>query len=137
MASKTVTIWQPFPRRWPRLEPVLFATGTEVLQPPFTDALCIKAGCNRDNDALSQTDSYWSVDLALHHELSDSLSGFVKLENATDERAIVSRQPDGARPNKPQFDRRFRVAFLDLQSATDRRKSQPLSNAGCLRGWGK
>ena len=82
---------------------LVFATGTEVLATAkFTDALCIKAGCNRDNDALSQTDSYWSVDLALHHELSDSLSGFVKLENATDERAIVSRQPDGARPNKPQ-----------------------------------
>ena len=82
---------------------LVFATGTEVLATAkFTDALCVKAGCNRDNDALSQTDSYWSVDLALHHELSDSLSGFVKLENATDERAIVSRQPDGARPNKPQ-----------------------------------
>ena len=81
----------------------VFATGTEFLATAkFTDALCVKAGCNRDNDALSQTDSYWSVDLALHHELSDSLSGFVKLENATDERAIVSRQPDGARPNKPQ-----------------------------------
>ena len=82
---------------------LVFATGTEFLATAkFTDALCVKAGCNRDNDALSQTDSYWSVDLALHHELSDSLSGFVKLENATDERAIVSRQPDGARPNKPQ-----------------------------------
>ena len=82
---------------------LVFATGTEFLATAkFTDALCVKAGCNRDNDALSQTDSYWSVDLALHHELSDSLSGFVKLENGTDERAIVSRQPDGARPNKPQ-----------------------------------
>ena len=82
---------------------LVFATGTEFLATAkFTDALCVKAGCNRDNNALSQTDSYWSVDLALHHELSDSLSGFVKLENATDERAIVSRQPDGARPNKPQ-----------------------------------
>lgn len=82
---------------------LVFATGTEFLATAkFTDALCVKAGCNRDNDSLSQTDSYWSVDLALHHELSDSLSGFVKLENATNERAIVSRQPDGARPNKPQ-----------------------------------
>ena len=82
---------------------LVFATGTEFLViAKFTDALCVKAGCNRDNDALSQTDSYWSVDLALHRELSDSLSGFVKLENATDKRAIVSRQPDGARPNKPQ-----------------------------------
>lgn len=82
---------------------LVFASGTEFLATAkFTDALCVKAGCNRDNDSLSQTDSYWSVDLALHHELSDSLSGFVKLENATDERAIVSRQPDGARPNKPQ-----------------------------------
>ena len=28
-------------------------------------------------------------------------SAFVKIENAFDKRAIVSRQPDGARPNKP------------------------------------
>ena len=50
---------------------------------------------------LSQTDSYWSVDLALHHELSDSLS-LCEIGECDRERAIVSRQPDGARPNKPQ-----------------------------------
>lgn len=82
---------------------LIFATGTEVFATAkFTDALCVKAGCNRDDSVFSATDSYWSLDLALHHELSESLSSFVKLENATDERAIVSRQPDGARPNKPQ-----------------------------------
>jgi len=33
--------------------------------------------------------------------LSEHLSLFAKVENAFDQQAVVSRIPDGARPNKP------------------------------------
>ncbi len=34
--------------------------------------------------------------------LNDGAAVYLKVENLLDERAIVSRQPDGARPNKPR-----------------------------------
>jgi Fe(3+) dicitrate transport protein len=42
------------------------------------------------------------VDLISKYELAENTSVYFKVENAFDEQQIVSRAPDGARPNKPR-----------------------------------
>ena len=66
----------------------------------YTDAMCVEIGCDRDPSPFVKTDSFMSVDIGARYAVSDDVSAFIKLENALDKRAIVSRQPDGARPNK-------------------------------------
>ena len=68
----------------------------------YTDSMCVKVSCNREVSPFGETEGFVVIDLASRYAFSESLSAFVKLENALDERAIVSRQPDGARPNKPR-----------------------------------
>ena len=68
----------------------------------FTDTMCTTIGCNRGDSDFDEADSLWVVDLISHYALRDGVGLFLKLENATDTRRIVSRQPDGARPNRPR-----------------------------------
>lgn len=68
----------------------------------YTDSMCVTVSCNREVSPFGETEGFVVIDLASRYAFSESLSAFVKLENALDERAIVSRQPDGARPNKPR-----------------------------------
>ena len=75
----------------------------------FTDKLCVNVGCNRSDSPYAETESLFVVDLISRYMLSDNLVLFAKIENLLDEQAIVSRQPDGARPNKP------RTALLGVQ----------------------
>ena len=67
----------------------------------YTDSMCVEIGCNRDGSPFAETEGFFSVDVGARYAVTDRLSAFAKLENALDKRAIVSRQPDGARPNKP------------------------------------
>ena len=68
----------------------------------FTDALCTDVGCNRTDSTFDETESLWVVDLISHYALSEGVDLFLKLENAADTQRIISRQPDGARPNRPR-----------------------------------
>ena len=67
----------------------------------YTDSFCSTVGCNRTGEAFNLTDDLLVVDLISRYRVNDDLIAFAKIDNAFDERAIVSRQPDGARPNKP------------------------------------
>jgi len=62
---------------------------------------CVTTGCNTANSAFDETESLVVVDLISHYPLKDDVNLFVKAENLFDEQKIVSRSPDGARPNKP------------------------------------
>lgn len=57
-----------------------------------------------DNVTLSgqTTDSYTVVDLSASYDLQEYGSVYLKVDNITDETALVSRRPFGARPSKPQ-----------------------------------
>lgn len=57
-----------------------------------------------DNVALSgsQTDEYTVVDLSFNYFMDDLGEIYLKADNITDEIAMVSRRPFGARPSKPQ-----------------------------------
>ena len=63
----------------------------------YTDETCNAIGCA---GTFVDTDAFVSADLISHYALNESVSLFLKVENVFDKRAIVSRSPDGARPNK-------------------------------------
>lgn len=75
----------------------------------YVDETCVTIGCNTDNNQFNRTDDLLVTDLISRYALSDDAVVFVKFENVFDERSIVSRQPEGARPNKP------RTASVGLQ----------------------
>ncbi|KUJ83091.1 ferric citrate transporter FecA [Microbulbifer flavimaris] len=69
----------------------------------YQDEMCINTGCNRgQTDAMDRTESLWVLDAAAHYDFSQALSGYLKIDNLLDEQAIISRDPDGARANKPR-----------------------------------
>lgn len=59
----------------------------------YTDATISKDNAEED---------LFVVDYISRYELNDSAVVFLKVENVFDEQAIVSRQADGARPNRPR-----------------------------------
>lgn len=68
----------------------------------YIDELCDTAGCNKTSTPLDETESLFVVDYNSRYTLPNyNLTVFVKVENIFDSQSIVSRLPDGARPNKP------------------------------------
>lgn len=67
----------------------------------YTDEMCSDIGCN-NGTRLDRTEAFVVVDLISRYNLNPATVVFAKLENSLDEEAIVSRLPDGARPNKPR-----------------------------------
>jgi len=63
----------------------------------YIDETCINIGCD---GTYSETESFVNADLISRYALNDAVTVFLKVENVLDKRAIVSRSPDGARPNK-------------------------------------
>jgi Fe(3+) dicitrate transport protein len=63
----------------------------------YIDETCNAIGCA---GTFKGTGAFVSADLLSHYPLNDSVTVFLKVENVLDKRAIVSRSPDGARPNK-------------------------------------
>ena len=68
----------------------------------YVDELCMNIGCNNDGDAFNRSEDLWVVDAISRYALNDSMTAYLRVENLFDEQAIVSRLPDGARPNKPR-----------------------------------
>lgn len=68
----------------------------------FIDDQCVSVSCNRATGARSTTDSLFVMDLISRYSITEKLQAFLKVENLLDEQQIVSRDPDGARPNKPR-----------------------------------
>lgn len=68
----------------------------------YLDELCMVAGCNNTATDLDVTESLVVVDYISQYALSQDTNVFLRAENLFDQQKIVSRLPDGARPNKPQ-----------------------------------
>ena len=68
----------------------------------YIDEMCVTTGCNRTNAAFSKTESLFVMDFISKYELAADTNLFFKIENVFDDQKIVSRAPDGARPNKPR-----------------------------------
>lgn len=76
----------------------------------YSDEMCVDFECERSNldNAFYETDSYWIVNFVSHYQINDMAQVYVKVDNVFDEQKIVSRNPAGARPNKP------RTAYVGL-----------------------
>ncbi len=68
----------------------------------YIDQMCMSIGCNDGGTRFDRSEDLFAVDYISRYSFSDATTVFLKLENVFDERAIVSRRPDGARPNKPR-----------------------------------
>ena len=68
----------------------------------YIDSMCVDVGCNRSVGRFDRTESLFVIDYISHYAVKDNLNIFLKVENLLDKQAIVSREPDGARPNKPR-----------------------------------
>jgi Fe(3+) dicitrate transport protein len=60
------------------------------------DGVCTRPACG----AFEKTDDSLTFDLSAAWSFNDSLDLFARLENVTNEKDIMGRQPYGARPNK-------------------------------------
>jgi Fe(3+) dicitrate transport protein len=68
----------------------------------YIDEMCMDVGCNRGGSKFDRSEDLFVVDYISRYSVTDNALVFLKVENIFDEQAIVSRQPDGARPNKPR-----------------------------------
>ena len=64
--------------------------------------MCVDVGCNNAGTVFDRSEDVFVVDYISRYDYNDSATFFVKVQNVFDEESIVSRQPDGARPNKPR-----------------------------------
>lgn len=69
----------------------------------YIDAMCIDNTCDRSgaDNTFGKTESLTVVDLSGSYKVAAGARVFAKLDNVFDTRKIVSRSPDGARPNLP------------------------------------
>ncbi|MCV6626116.1 MAG: TonB-dependent receptor, partial [Cellvibrionaceae bacterium] len=75
------------------------------LSASYVDEMCtdnLACGRNGVDQRFIYTDDYWVVDVSGHWQVNPSTKLYLKVDNLLDKRAIVSRHPDGARPNKPR-----------------------------------
>lgn len=75
----------------------------------YIDEMCVNVGCNRTNGSFSETESLFVVDFISRYDMNPNTVVFLKVDNVLDEQSIISRAPDGARPNKP------RTAYVGLE----------------------
>lgn len=66
----------------------------------YIDEMCMDVGCNNDGTKFDRSEDLFVVDYISRYAFTNDAVVFFKVENIFDEQAIVSRQPDGARPNK-------------------------------------
>jgi len=67
----------------------------------YIDEMCASNGCNNTATNLDETESLTVVDFVSRYPLRKETNAFLRIENVFDEQRIVSRVPNGARPNKP------------------------------------
>ena len=68
----------------------------------YIDKMCMEAGCNNTDTRFDESQSLFVVDLISQYSLDKNTDVFLRAVNIFDEQEIVSRLPDGARPNKPR-----------------------------------
>lgn len=68
----------------------------------YIDEMCMNVGCDDSGNRFERSEDLFVVDFISRFNVSPGAVAYLKVENLFDEQAIVSRQPDGARPNKPR-----------------------------------
>ncbi len=70
------------------------------LKGKYIHEMCTNTGCNRDSSRFGKTDDLLVFDLISSYSLWDNTTVYLKIDNLFAEQEIISRKPDGARPNK-------------------------------------
>lgn len=68
----------------------------------YIDSMCVAVACNRSGGAFSETEDLLVMDLISRYQLAEDTQVFLKVENLLDDQEMISRIPDGARPNRPR-----------------------------------
>jgi Fe(3+) dicitrate transport protein len=70
----------------------------------YVDGMCIDNTCERSgtDNTFRETDSLTVVDLSGSYRVATGARVFAKVDNVFDRQEIVSRSPDGGRPNLPR-----------------------------------
>ncbi|WP_038034086.1 MULTISPECIES: TonB-dependent receptor domain-containing protein [unclassified Thioalkalivibrio] len=68
----------------------------------YIDETCSSDGCNQEGGAFNRTDSLTTIDLVSQYPLGRNTDLYARVSNVLDEQKIISRSPDGARPNEPR-----------------------------------
>ena len=74
----------------------LMSSFSADLSANYIDAVCTRPACGD----FEETDDSLTLDLGAAWAFTDSFDLFFRLENLTNEKDIMGRQPYGARPNK-------------------------------------
>lgn len=61
----------------------------------YVDQTCVRASCDR----FEMTDRWLTLDLAANYQFNEHVNFYGRIDNLTDNNAIVARHPYGARPN--------------------------------------
>ncbi|MGK0499604.1 MAG: Fe(3+) dicitrate transport protein, partial [Oceanicoccus sp.] len=74
------------------------------LNASYVDGTCVDNSCERSgvDDRFLATDDSLVFDWTASMPLNDSARVYAKVDNLLDDQNIISRKPDGARPNKPR-----------------------------------
>lgn len=67
----------------------------------YLDETCVTIGCNRNASPQAETDDLFVLDAISRYRINNKTDVFLKAENILNRQVIISRDPDGARPNKP------------------------------------
>ena len=73
-----------------------FGKAGAYLNYNYVDEVCVRASCG----VFEKTDDQHVVDLVLRYAYSNGLGFYVRVDNLTDDDAILGRQPYGARPGR-------------------------------------
>lgn len=93
------------PQLWSASVGVVHGQGWDsYLTLSYVDELCVDTTCDRSgvDDRFLKTEDLLVVDWTAGYHLADGLRVYTKVNNLFDEQEIVSRRPDGARPNLPR-----------------------------------
>jgi len=90
---------------WSTSAGVIHSSGWDsYVHVAYMDEVCVDTTCDRAgvNDQFLKTDDFIVVDWTAGYALAEDTRVYAKINNVLDEEAIVSRKPDGARPNMPR-----------------------------------
>ena len=80
------------------------AAWSALMSVSHTDGMCIDNSCDRAGQVTTfkRTSDYVIADIVATYQVNSDMEVYAKVDNVFDDQEIVSRDPAGARPNKPR-----------------------------------
>ena len=80
------------------------AAWSALMSVSHTDGMCIDNSCDRTGQSTTfkRTSDYVIADVVATYHVNSDMEVYAKVDNVFDDQEIVSRDPAGARPNKPR-----------------------------------